>query len=136
MPTRARIPRIVTATAVVVAALAVGCGGRPDVDVWEGRWLDLADDVPVASLAADPPQRERCDEVLGRLRDALPALRPAPTDVLDDAVEAWGEFAESVFFECPLGRGEHAGWEEAAVELQRLRVEIEAEIEFERARAG
>ena len=64
--------------------------------------------------------------LLGDIRAALPGLRPAPNDVLEDAVVSWAEFGESVFFECPLVRGEHAGWDAAILELQRLRAEIDA----------
>jgi hypothetical protein len=92
----------------------------------------LADEIPVDSLATDPPTQGECQRILGELREGLAGLVPAPNDVLEDTVIAWGEFAESVFFECPLGRGGHSGWDGATLELQRLRAEIDAEIEFER----
>jgi len=118
----------------VMLILVTSCGGRPDLDSWDPKWLELAETVTGEISAAAPPEREACDHLLGRVRAGLPELRPAPNDVVGAAVDAWGEFAESVLFECPLVRGEHAGWDAAVLELQRLRAEIDAEIDFERSR--
>jgi hypothetical protein len=118
---------------ILAALLLAGCGGRPALDDWEGEWRALADSIPVETLATDPPDRAACDRYLGALRDTLPDLRPAPNDVLESAVRGWVDFAESVFFDCPITRGEHAGWDAAALELQRLQAEVEAEIAFERS---
>ena len=123
--------RVGTALAALVI-LAAACGSRPSLDAWEQDWRSLTEEIPVESLPAEPPGREACNRYLGILRETLPQLRPAPNDVLESAVTAWVEFGESVFFECPLPGGEHAGWEAASLELQRLRAEVEAEIAFER----
>ena len=130
---RSRLQRKVL-VGLVVLAFVSGCGGRPDLDVWEGKWLDLAESVSEGISGPTPPDRVGCDRLLGEIRGDLPGLQPAPNDVLEAAVVLWAEFGESVFFECPLVRGEHAGWDAAVLELQRLRVEIDAEIEFERSR--
>lgn len=129
----ARLRWRMVAFGAVAAVMIPACGGRPSLGGWEQEWRTLAEGIPVASLAADPPGRARCDDYLAALRDTLPDLRPAPNDVLESAAVAWAEFGESVFFECPPTRGEHAGWEAAALELQRLLAEVEAEIAFEKS---
>jgi len=121
----------VGAVLAALLMLAAGCGNRPSLDAWEQEWRPLVDAIPAEGLPSDPPDRAECDRYLGTLREVLPDLRPAPNDVLESAVTAWVEFGESVFFECPISGGEHAGWEAASLELQRLRAEVEAQIAFE-----
>jgi hypothetical protein len=121
---------------LVVAVAAAACGGRPAVGEWESRWREAAAVVPLDTLVADPPGRAECDRILGDVRELSPDLRPAPNDVIDDAVLAWSEFAEAAFFECPITGGEHAGWEAAALELARLESEVDALVVFEQGRSG
>ena len=74
-----------------------------------------------------------CDVVLGHVRGAAADLVPAPNDDLDTATLDWTNFAESMFFECPLRSGEHSGWSSGYRELDRLSAVLEALIAFERS---
>jgi hypothetical protein len=120
---------------LVVALAAAACGGRPAIGEWESKWREAAAVVPLGTLVAEPPDRAECDRILGDVREQSPELRPAPNDVIGDAVLAWSEFAEAAFFECPIIRGEHAGWEATALELARLESEIDALVDFELGRS-
>lgn len=121
---------------LAVAVAVVACGGRPAVDDWQSKWREAAGVVPLDTLVSDPPGRQECDRILGEVRELSPDLRPAPNDVIGDAALAWSEFAEAAFFECPIIRGEHAGWEATALELARLESEIDALVAFELGRSG
>lgn len=120
---------------LAVALAAAACGGRPAIGEWEAKWREAAAVVPLDTLAADPPGREECDRILGDVRELSPGLRPAPNDVIGDAVLAWSEFAEAAFFDCPITGGEHAGWEATALELARLESEIDGLVAFEQGRS-
>jgi hypothetical protein len=125
------VTRRIFGGALVLALTVSACGGRPSIGEWESQWRAAAEVVPLDTLVADPPDRAECDRILGDVRALSPDLRPAPDDVIDAAVLAWSEFAEAAFFECPITRGEHAGWEQTSAQLGQLEAEVDALIEYE-----
>ena len=93
------------AVAIPIASLIVvaSCGAgddRPTDAEWQSIWQQKRDEFPDAeTLLAGGT--EFCDALIGELRVSLPDLRPAPTEALDDAVQAWINHAETIAFECP-----------------------------------
>jgi hypothetical protein len=131
----ARIPVArVAAVALLASALgAAGCGGgaRPDTASWQARWRAARELVPPTAAFRVEDPRPLCGRVLRELKSARGRLLPAPSDVLERAAGAWLDFAEALMFDCPLREGPHAGFDAGFVELQRLAVEVEAELAYE-----
>lgn len=110
--------------AISMLLLLPACGGdtRPSDEEWALVWAEKRALVPdeVTLLGGGQPL---CDDLVGEFRTRLPALRPTPTEALDDAVHAWVSHAESIVFECPRDPGQLA--ERLAV-LDVLAAEIDA----------
>lgn len=97
-----------TRTACVVAlllgaalVLSSCAGDRPAVADWRDTWQQERATVPDESVLRDGGQ-ELCDDLVGRLRSTRDTLTPTPTELLDDAVDAWISHAETLVFECTL----------------------------------
>jgi hypothetical protein len=120
---------------VVVAIVALASQGdsRPSLDDWEAEWRSFAALIPDQDEVTGSDQESLCGAAVGSMRQAEADLVPAPNADLDAAALAWVEFAESVFFECPLRTGDHVGFEAGYEEIDRLAAEIEALIAFERS---
>jgi len=87
-------------TSLMVVASCGGGNDRPSDAEWQATWQQKRDEFPDAeTLLAGGT--EFCDALIGDLRVGLPDLRPAPTEALDDAVQAWINHAETIAFECP-----------------------------------
>ncbi len=114
----------------VVALLLAGCtSSQPSIDQWRADWQALLDEIPpleaLVSAEADG-LRVICDGALGDLRTAVVDMENAPSQHIEDAALNYLEFAETVFFECPIHRGDYSGFEAAYQEMHRLAAAVDA----------
>jgi hypothetical protein len=114
----------------VVAMLLAGCtSSQLSTDQWRDDWQALLDEIPPLEVlvSADPDSlRVICDGALGNLRTAVVDMENAPSQHIEDAALNYLEFAETVFFECPIHRGDYSGFEEAYEEMHRLAAAVGA----------
>lgn len=131
-PARHRL-RTWIAVPVGLAILLAACGGsdRPALSEWQSQWESLVAAIPAESELGDPPDKDRCAETLGIIREAAPGLRVPPDMAADDAVSAWLTTSESAFFGCPPGSGEITSFSVAYEELERLEREINVALGLE-----
>lgn len=111
----------------ILAIALVGCGraDRPDFAAWQPLWEEALNVVPPPSFAQSP-DLATCERVVGDLRETQESLLPSPDGTLDGPVRDWISLAEHTFFECPPREGEIIGFAEAYVQLERIRLEVEA----------
>lgn len=106
----------------MLCCAAAACGSdRPTSSEWADDWVSARTLVPTADELTAGGQ-PLCDELLGRMRERLTQLEPAPTASLDDVVGSWVGSAESLAFDCPQGDE----LERRLAELDALRAEIDA----------
>jgi hypothetical protein len=119
--TGCRSPGLLTAAMCIIVASCGTGNERPADDAWRQTWEQRRDAFPDAE-AFIAGGTELCDALVGELRVTLPDLDPAPTEALDDAVQAWVDHAETIAFECSHDPAQLAD----ALELLAI---FEAEIE-------
>jgi len=110
---------------VTVAA----CATESTEAQWTSDWEDLLSDIPALETmlqAEDVQADEICGDVLGMLRTRSLEIQKTPDTDLEAAAFVFIDFAEGVFFECPLHSSEHAGWEAGYAEMEHLRAAVEA----------
>lgn len=84
--------------------LAAACGDdRPSDEAWRADWERRQELVPDVDTIIDGGS-DFCGELLGEFRVELTQLLPSPTEVLDEAVQAWIDHADTIAFECPSDR--------------------------------
>ena len=118
---------------LLFASLTGGCGGSGDytLDEWASEWAEVQASLPSLDEMLDLEDHDTCSATVGVLRQAAADLQTAPNEDLSKALLDWTDFAEGVFFDCPLQHGSHAGWEPAYEEMARLASEVDALISFE-----
>jgi hypothetical protein len=107
-------------TAVVTIT---ACGSTP-LKEWEATWAETLTGIPPMEEMQQldgAAGRAACDTALAALRSAAPVLTDAPDPDLAREVVIFIDFAESVFFECPIESDAHAGWEAGYAEMDQLR---------------
>jgi hypothetical protein len=107
--------------------LAAACGGddRPSDEAWRREWERRQELIPDVDAIIDGGS-DFCGELLGEFRVELTQLLPSPSEVLDEAVQAWIDHADTIAFECPSDRADLA---ERMRQLDLLAAEIDAGLE-------
>jgi len=116
---------------LLLSSLAAGCSDDPTLGEWESAWHEVESSLPPLQTMLELEDHTICSTTLGELRQAVADLESAPNDDISGAFLDWAEFAEGVFFECPLQRGSHAGFPLGYEEMARLASEVDALIAFE-----
>lgn len=120
-----RVKVVVLGLLVVVSA----CSAEATQEEWRADWDALLEQIPPVEtmLAADDDAAmDLCAGVLGTLRTSAEDLQRTPDADLETAAFAFVDFAEGVFFECPLHSGDHTGWEAGYAEMEHLKAAVEA----------
>jgi hypothetical protein len=123
----------VLSIALIAVALA-SCSSKLSTAEWETEWNGLLGDLPTLDAvtgASDAALSEICTEALGTLRTAAVDLMRAPEPDLERTALTYVDFAESVFFECPIRTGDHTGFEAGFEEMDRLQTAVEAILDFD-----
>ncbi len=118
----------------IAAVFSTSCSDAPSPVGWAEDWRAVVSAVPSIDtlLAADDDTRAAlCSETVGALRSAAVEAELAPDDDVERAALDYLEFAEAVFFECPLAHGSHAGFEAGYAEMGRLAAVVETLLEIE-----
>lgn len=119
---------------VVPALVLAACSSRLSMPEWEAEWNGVTGAIPLLDTVLNADQATRsllCSETLGHLRSAVELVERAPDADIEHAALTYLEFSESVFFECPLTKGEHAGFEAGYLEMDRLASVIETLIAYD-----
>lgn len=125
MKTRTRTASAVVALLLIVSA----CSEAKPIGQWEQDWQRLLDELPALETmltATEDQAMELCGDALGVLRDTAPELQEIADADLETAAITFVDFAESVFFECPIRTGDHAGFEAGYAEMDHLRSAVGA----------
>lgn len=114
--------RLQVTLVIVLLALAACGAGTPDVEDWLVETWD-----PMVALVPEPGEEspDRCDRVLGELREEGSSVRPAPFPEIGDTADSWVRRAESLMFDCAADSPE-LDYGEGFRHLARLEAEVEA----------
>jgi hypothetical protein len=110
------------------------CSDHIGFDEWSARWEDTLEAIPTLETmqtADDDSAAAICAETLGILRSAAPEIRETEDPDLEHEALTFLNFAEAVFFECPIRSGSHAGFEAGYLEMERLQAVVEALFPYE-----
>lgn len=122
------------ATLLAVALLMSSCSSETTIEEWNPRWEAALEQVPPLAtvlLADYTSRRVICNETVGHLRSAAAELGNAPSADIAHAASTFITFAEAVFFDCPIARGEHAGFPAGYEEMNRLIAAVDELMVFE-----
>ena len=118
-----------TAIFLTIALLLSACSTSVTDDEWRQDWEAVLGEIPPLEtmVTADSEALSMlCADTLGMLRTAAEDLQKTPDSDLETVAFTYLDFAEGVFFECPLHSGEHAGFEAGYAEMSHLQAAVEA----------
>lgn len=127
--------RRLLAMAALGAALIVStCSSTPTLEEWASDWRTALDQVPSIEsvLATEGTTRTAiCNKTVGQLRETAVEIERSPNADIKHAALGYVDFAEAVFFDCPIQSGEHAGFAAGYEEMDRLATIVDTLIAFE-----
>lgn len=122
--------------AIILAAFlfVASCSSGTSTSEWTSQWEAVLEQIPTVDtmLAADDASlRVICSETVGDIRGAATEMKKAPNADIERAALTFVDFAEAVFFDCPIPNGEHAGFPAGYQEMNRLIAVVDALIAFD-----